>query len=322
MPVFGWPGNHNTSIHSFALDPASDEPVRYTASGEVPGQLYDQFSMGEHDGYLRVASNSNFWWWWDEPENPGSNVTVLQDDGNGLLAQVGQVTGISPEEQLYATRFLGDRGYLITFERIDPLFTLDLSDPTDPRVVGELEILGYSAYLHPMDENHLLAIGMDGDEEGNLTGLAVKIFDVEDLESPSLVDDFVIDNPAQGWSWSEALYDHHAFTFHRDVLAFPAAQVSSGQRWTAGLIVLAADVEEGLTKLGEVDHADMPPINPGDYPWNATVRRSVFIEDNLFSISARGVKVNSLLHPEIEYAEAPFADLSPTPPPHAHETAF
>jgi len=196
---------------------------------------------------------------------------------------------------------------------------LDLSDPTDPRVVGELEIPGYSAYLHPMDEDHLLAIGMNGDEEGRLTGLSVKIFDVGDLEAPTLVDDYVIDNPEEGWSWSEALYDHHAFTFHRGVLAFPSVQGSWGEGWRAGLIVLSADVEEGLLKLGEVNHGDMPALNPGEQPWSALVRRSVFIEDALFSVSSRGVKVNSLYEPEIEFAEVPFAELEPTPAQHAAE---
>lgn len=303
-------GGVDTAIHSFDLDPGGDDPVRYAASGEVPGQLYSQFSMGEYEGYLRVASSPDFWrWWGGGPEEPGTTVTVLQDDGEGLLAQVGQVGGISPEEQLYAARFLGDRGYLITFERIDPLFTLDLSDPANPRVVGELEIPGYSAYLHPMDEDHLLAIGMDGDEEGRLTGLAVKIFDVGDLEAPTLLDDYVIDNPEGGWSWSEALYDHHAFTFHRGVLAIPSVQGSWGVGWKAGLIVLSADVEEGLLKLGEVDHSDMPALLPGEQAWSALVRRSVFIEDALFSISPRGVKVNSLYQPEIEFAQVPFAEL-------------
>ena len=319
MPFLDSFGALDTAIHRFNLDPGGDDPVGYAASGEVPGQLYDQFSMGEHEGYLRVATSPSFWGWWGEPEEPGTTVTVLQDDGAGLMAQVGQVGGISPDEQLYATRFLGDRGYLITFERIDPLFTLDLSDPTDPRVVGELEIPGYSAYLHPMDEDHLLAIGMDGDEEGRLTGLAVKIFDVGDLEAPTLVDDYVIDNPEEGWSWSEALYDHHAFTFHRGVLAFPSVQGSWTEGWRAGLIVLSADVEEGLLKLGEVSHIDMPGITQGEQPWSAIVRRSVFIEDALYSVSSRGVKVNSLYQPEIEFAEVPFAELDPTPAPRAGE---
>ncbi len=320
MPFLDSRGDLDTAIHCFALDTVGDDPVRYTASGEVPGRLYDQFSMGEYEGYLRVASSPSFWGWWGGgPDDSGTVVTVLQDNGEGLLAQIGQVDGISPDEQLYATRFIGDRGFLITFERIDPLFTLDLSDPTDPRVVGELEIPGYSAYLHPMDEDHLLAIGMNGNEEGQLTGLAVKIFDVGNLEAPTLVDDYVIDNPENGWSWSEALHDHHAFTFHRGVLAFPSVQGSWWEGWRTGLIVLSADPVEGLMKLGEVNHNDMPPLDPDEQPWRAIVRRSVFIEDALFSVSSRGVKVNSLYEPEIEFAEVPFAELEPTDAPRAGE---
>jgi hypothetical protein len=135
---------------------------------------------------------------------------------------------------------------------------------------------------------------------------------VGDLEAPALVDDFVIDNPDEGWSWSEALYDHHAFTFHRGVLSFPAARHEWGGEWHSGLIVLAADVAAGLTKLGEVDHSDMPAVDPEARPWTALVRRSVYIEEALFSISSRGVKVNDLHHPEVELAEVPFTAPPPT----------
>ncbi|MCD4747972.1 MAG: beta-propeller domain-containing protein, partial [Thermoanaerobaculales bacterium] len=166
-PAFEVDGE-TTAIHSFDLGSGENDPVEYRASGEVPGRLPNQFSMSEYEGALRVASCHYPWAWGPETNESGTVVTVMRDNGAGFLQTIGQIGGIAPGENLYAARFLGERGYLVTFEIIDPLFTLDLTDPTEPRLTGELKIPGYSAYLHPMDHNHLLAIGMNGDDEGRL----------------------------------------------------------------------------------------------------------------------------------------------------------
>ncbi len=291
----------STTIHKFELDETSDEPVRYAATGEVPGWLLNQFSMSEHANHLRVATTRWDWWWGtgSGDEEQGSVLSVLRDNQRGRLEVVGQIDQIAPGEQIYSARFLGERGFLVTFEQIDPLFTFDLADPTAPRLLGELKVTGYSAYLHPVGDDFLLAVGMDGDDDGNLTGLAASLFDVSDLADPQRAHHFRIAGDAEHWSWSEALYDHHAFTFHRDVLSIPASGTSA-DGWFSGIVVMQVDVDDGISELGRISHADLPAVNGG---W---VRRSVVIEDALYSISSAGIKVNALHDPAVLLAVVPF----------------
>ncbi len=309
---WGWWGfqDLNTAIHVFDLGTEQGSELRYRATGSVRGWLLNSFSMSEYEGVLRVATTEFDWWWGfseEEDEDLGTRVTVLQDDGDGALVELGKVTGIAPGEQLQAARFMGDRGYLVTFERIDPLFTLDLADAENPQVVGELEIPGFSSYLHPMDEGYLLAVGMDGRDDGTITGLAVSIFDVRDMENPQRVHQYTIEDESGTWSSSEALWDHHAFTFHRGVLSIPAYISSYPYHGNfSGLVVMQADVDEGIQELGRIDHSDLPANPNGWDHWLVPMRRSLYIEDNLFSLSDRGVKVNDLNDPAIEYTAVPF----------------
>lgn len=300
----------NTHIHQFAL---TDTGPRYAASGSVPGWLLDQFSFSEYDGHLRVATTDNDWWWGtqtEDAEEAANNIFVLENQ-DGALTRVGEVRGIAPGERIFASRMMGEKGYLVTFRQTDPLFTIDLSDPTDPRVIGELHIPGYSAYLHPMGDDHLLAVGMDGTDDGTLTGLAVNVFDVSDFTNPQLAHQWTL--PSDGWSWSEALSDHHAFTYHRGVLSFPAYNYDyDNGSYFSGLIVLDASAD-GITELGRVDHQDLVDRSECYYDWEcedgydyyrtAWMRRSVYIEDNLFSLSNYGIKVNDLNAPDTELAE-------------------
>lgn len=334
---WGWGDQEmNTQIHKFNLD-SSGEP-NYVASGVVNGWLYDQFAMSEWDGHLRVTSTEIDWWWgwWGDEaeadeEPPGNNVNVLRDDGNGRLNTVGSITGIAPGEQIYATRMMGPKGYMVTFEQVDPLFTLDLSDHENPVIKGELKIPGYSAYLHPMGENHLLAVGMAGTEEGQITGLAVNVFDVSDLENPTLVQSFELEDDASTWSWSEALWDHHAFTYHRDVLTIPAyyyTETMEGDeyRWEyfSGAISFNA-TPAGVSEIGRVDHRDLVEDSEciysywydydssvcSDWAWYASLRRTVYIEDNLFTVSNYGIKVTDLNDPTVEHARVLFLPRNP-----------
>jgi uncharacterized secreted protein with C-terminal beta-propeller domain len=320
---WGWGGDMNSHIHKFSLN--GGEAPSYAASGEVDGWLYDQFAMSEYDGHLRVASTESDWWFWSDEGDGGNNITVLQDNGKGVMETVGAVTKIAPGEQIYAARMFGDKGYIVTFRQIDPLFTLDLSDPTDPVVTGELKIPGYSAYLHPLGDDHLLAVGMAGDMDGNLDGLAVNIFDVSDMQDPQLAHEYVIES--DGWAWSEALWDHHAFTFHRGILSIPAYSysydTSSGvYDQFSGLISFSIDTEEGIEEHGRVDHQSLVSDSEciynvwyadngyeyecGYWEWQSRVRRSIYIEDSLFSVSDYGMKVNDLYEPETEIAEVKF----------------
>jgi len=308
---WGWwhdPLDLTTVIHKFELTGEVETPVVYAATGEVPGWLLSQFSMGEHDGYLRVATTElDRWWFWmddETQEEPGNLVSVLADNNHGELEVVGQLDGIAPGEQIYAARFIGDKGYLVTFVQVDPLFTLDLSDPTDPRIVGELKLPGYSAYLHPMGEDYLLTVGMDGNENGTINGLAVSVFDVSDFAHPTLAHQYTIEADPDLWSSSEALGDHHAFTFHRGVLSMPVDIYGwldrSGWQWLNGLLVLEIDPLAGITQLGFVDHESMASPAGSGRRSSQPIRRSMYVEDFLYSLSELGIKVNELLHPEVE----------------------
>jgi uncharacterized secreted protein with C-terminal beta-propeller domain len=300
---WGWrPLDLETDIHRFELSDDPTRPVRYAASGTVSGFLLDQFSMGEWQGDLRVASTDFGWWPADTPEQErGNRITVLRDDGRGSLQKIGQVGGIAPGEQIFASRFMGEKGYLVTFEQIDPLFTLDLSDPTAPRVVGELEMPGFSTYLHPIGEDHLLAVGRTGRPDGTIEGLAVNLFDVSDFTRPELAFQEAVE-PRRGWAWSEALDDHRAFTYHRDVLSIPASySIGPGSVTFSGLLVYQIDLEHGIQELGRIDHSGFARVVGG----NPSVRRSVYIDDAIYSISDQGIKVNDLHQPDRLLAEVP-----------------
>ena len=145
-----------THIHRFDIgDPGG---AVYQGSGSVDGFLLNQFAMSEHDGFLRVASTDRpAWGWWDDERRSESRVDVLALEGDELRI-VGSVGGLGRDERIFAVRFIGDIGYVVTFRETDPLYTIDLSDPTAPEVVGELKILGYSAYLHPIGDGLLLSL--------------------------------------------------------------------------------------------------------------------------------------------------------------------
>jgi hypothetical protein len=158
-PATNVPSSPETVIDQF--DATNPEHTTLIASGGVPGYLLNQFSLSEYHGYLRVASTSRpIWWNATQPPPSQSYVTVLADHG-GVLAAVGQVSGLGAGQQIYSVRFIGDAGYVVTFRRVDPLYTIDLSSPTSPRAAGQLELEGYSAYLHPVAEGLLLGIGQE-----------------------------------------------------------------------------------------------------------------------------------------------------------------
>ncbi|MCH8852145.1 MAG: beta-propeller domain-containing protein, partial [Planctomycetes bacterium] len=157
-------------IHKFALTKGG---AAYSASGSVEGRLVNQFSLGEYQDHLRVATTTGRPWAWDA-QTSTNNVFVLAADGD-TLKTVGSITGLAPGEQIYSARFLGERGFMVTFRQIDPLFALDLSNPADPRVAGELKITGFSEYIHPLDEDHLLTLGRAGTDEGFIEGLQLSI---------------------------------------------------------------------------------------------------------------------------------------------------
>lgn len=294
-----------TQLHQFTLD---GENTAYTASGKVDGFLHNQFSMSEHEGLLRVATTDQNWRWGsdDENERAGNNIFVL-DAEQPAMPLVGELRGLAPGERIYATRFQADRAFMVTFVQIDPLFTIDLSRPTDPQAVGELKIPGYSAYLQAIGDDHVLGVGMDGDWDGGLNGIAISLFDVSDFAKPTQQDQLTLECD---YSWSEALWDHHAIMVHKDTVAIPAY----GYRWggdhgydsQAGLLVATIDTETGLNQTGFIDHSDLAREVWGTGSGYAPqMLRSMMIEDNLFSISEAGIVVSALDNPEVPLATVP-----------------
>lgn len=195
----------NTEIFKIAI---SGLESNFVASGEVDGTILNQFSMDEYNGYFRVATTLNdFNGWGPDSE---SAVFILDSEMNS----VGEVRGLGLDEKIYSVRFMGDKAYVVTFRQVDPLYVLDLSNPTDPNVLGELKIPGFSTYLHPYDENHVIGIGQDADEfTGRTGGLKVSMFDITDYENPVVLNEVIL---GESGSYSEALNDHKAFHFEKD----------------------------------------------------------------------------------------------------------
>ena len=283
-PATGTPPRGTTLIHKFdTSDPAR---TAYRASGSVRGYLLNQFSMSEQDGYLRTASTEEPTWWQpDAAQNaPESFVSVLADAG-GRLARVGEVDGIGRGERIQSVRFLGTRGYVVTFKRTDPLFTLDLSDPTAPRVRGSLTMPGFSSYLHPVDADTLIGVGQAADDQGRTQGTQVSLFDVSDIDHPRRIAQRTLDT-----AWSEAETDHHAFLYWAPAhtLVLPVQSYGAdGSPAFLGAVGLTVARDTGITPIARVEHPDS-----GD-TWSP-VRRSVVVGDSLYTVSDTGVMASAL----------------------------
>jgi uncharacterized secreted protein with C-terminal beta-propeller domain len=271
----------------------------------VPGYVLNQFSMDEHDGYFRVATTSRSW----RSGAEGNNVYVLDEN----METVGRLENLAPGEEIYSARFMGDRCYLVTFKKVDPLFTIDLSDPENPRVLGKLKIPGYSDYLHPYDENTLIGVGKETEEakEGDFSwyqGVKISLFDVSDVENPRELAKIEIGDRGTD---SPALYDHHAFLFSRarNLLVIPVleAQIDEddfsgpvpgnfyGEYVYQGAYVFHIS-PEGITLQGRITHISDDSLLRSGFWFDSeySVERSLYIEENLYTISKGMLKVNDL----------------------------
>jgi uncharacterized secreted protein with C-terminal beta-propeller domain len=291
-----------TSIHKFAYDANGD--ARYTASGEVLGYAINQFAFDEHDGHLRVATTDGFGWWNNGETQTESRVTVLREDG-ARLEETGVVAGLGKGEQIFGVRFIGDRGYVVTFRQVDPLYVIDLADPAAPSVAGELKIPGFSSYIHPMAPGYLLTAGRDGDDEGRIGGVKVEIFDVRDAANPRSVKTAVI---GDGWNtWSDVQWDHKAFTYFgaRNLLALPISgwvETNDEQGWRGEYkseLALFRVTTEEIEVLPAISHMSFYDDLGGNATcryyygyWQASIFRGVFIEDYVYSLSGLGVQVH------------------------------
>ncbi len=252
-PHYSWNqrgyATYDTEVHQFSLADRGGKP-RYVATGRVEGHVLNEFSMSEYNGDLRIATTD---WAWDGTQG-GNNVFVLRPR-DGRLDVIGALRGLAKGERIYAGRMFGDKGYLVTFRQTDPLFTLDLRDPTHPRVAGELKINGFSSYIHPMGGDLLLTIGQDADENGRVKGIHLQVFDVADPAHPRRR--FHESFEAKGtYSYSAAQYDHHAFTYDpvTGTLALPYYEYSGNGAMFQGLIAYHVDRKRGFKRIGFIDH--------------------------------------------------------------------
>ncbi|MEX0795482.1 MAG: beta-propeller domain-containing protein, partial [Acidimicrobiia bacterium] len=282
------PETVTTDIHKFDI---SDPSITtYLATGTVEGYLLNQFAMDEHNGHLRVASTTSPSWWGSGFETE-SLVTVLADSGEGRLSQVGSVDGLGKTEQIYSVRFLGDMAYVVTFRQTDPLYTLDLSNPSAPEVVGELKILGYSAYLHPVSDGLLLGIGQDATETGQVQGTQVSLFDVSDPANPTRLDQITL---SEGSS-SQVEYDHHAFLYWEPTgMAMVPVQQWFWDKDKEDVFFGAVGFKLDGRDLSEVRRFAHPGGDSQEWDWRAQITRSIVIGDRLYSISNKGIMSSDL----------------------------
>jgi hypothetical protein len=291
-----------TNIHAF--DISQPGQTQYLGSGRIDGTLHNTFSLSEHEGYLRAATTVNFWnrWWLNEtPPAAENHVFVLGLEGNELK-KVGHLGNLARGERIFAARMTGTRGYLVTFQQIDPLFTLDLSDPRNPRVAGELEIFGFSSYIHPIAGDKLLTIGVGGDENGANWRTQISMFDVANFGEPSLTDVEQL-VPDGTYGWSEAMYEHKAFQYFapKGLLAVPLSSYRDlydeetgyySYEYTSKLHLISVDPATGLASHGEIDHSGFYNSDPEQYWMYTDIRRSIFMGDFVYAVSDRGITVH------------------------------
>ncbi|WP_261305326.1 beta-propeller domain-containing protein [Paenibacillus andongensis] len=304
-----------TIIYQFGLNEGKAE---YKHTGKVPGRLLNQFSMDEHNGYFRLATTTGEVGRTDEGTSK-NHVFIL--DGN--LNEKGKIENIAPGERIYSTRFMGDRAYMVTFKNTDPLFVMDLKDPAAPKLLGALKIPGYSDYLHPYDENHIIGFGKDTIEVDNKNpngpqsiayyqGMKVALFDVTDVNNPKekfkeLIGDRGTD--------SELLHNHRALLFSKEknLLSFPVNvmkidpnQTTNNPKMPAnaygnfafqGAYVYNLDLEKGFQFRGGITHLTQEDLQKaGQYvqAGDKQVQRVLYIGDTLYTVSNGLIKANDL----------------------------
>jgi hypothetical protein len=279
-----------TEIHKF--DISDPKTTTYRASGSVDGFLLNQFSMSEHEGNLRVATTNQAPWWGGRRDQTSESFVTVLAENDGELEAIGSVGGLGKGEQIYSVRFMGEVGYVVTFRQTDPLYTVDLSDPTNPAVVGELKILGYSAYLHPLGDGLLLGVGQDATEEGRTLGTQVSVFDVSDPANPTRIHQYTMKG-----GYSDVEFDHRAFLYWEAT----ATAVIPVQRWGwdelngkddyfVGAIGLELDRDRGIQEIGTVVHTTNV-----DNPWAGRISRSLVVGDTVFTMSELGIAGSDLI---------------------------
>lgn len=305
--------DRETVIYRFALN---NGKLDYTGKGSVPGSILNQFSMDEDKGYFRIATTKGNLF--GEGENISkNNMYVLDSD----LNICGSIEDVAPGERIYSVRFMGDRAYMVTFKKVDPLFVIDLKDLKNPTILGALKIPGYSDYLHPYDENHIIGFGKDTIELSNegtwkkdgttayYQGMKIALFDVSDVSSPKEKFKEIIGDRGTD---SELLNNHKALLFSREkeLMAFPVTVMEIekggnvednrpvyGSFSFQGAYVYNIDLEEGFKLRARISHIDEEEYKKAGDRWyrsNMNVERIIYIGDDLYTISKGMIKANSM----------------------------
>jgi len=285
-----------TQIHKFKL---LDDGVKYVATGKVSGALLNQYSMDEYNDYFRITTTSN----------SGNSLYVL----NEKLEEVGKLENLARGERIYATRFMGDKCYLVTYKTVDPLFVIDLSVPEKPTVLGELKIPGYSTYLHPLGENYLIGFGEDSVEKGYINwegeqevtaynvGLKLAIFDITDLNNPKEIHSVKIGGRG---SYTELLNNPKVLYFDEEekIFAFPATLTEEtkfyqngtpmyGEVIFEGALVYNLSVENGISFSGKIEH----DFKKDEKHYNSNnIERIISIGENFYTLSPNMLKVTNI----------------------------
>ena len=261
-----------TLIYRISLN---GEDISVEAEGSVYGLVHNQFSMDEYNGNFRIATTE-----WTR-NGAINSLYVL----NPKLETIGSLEGLAPKESIYSARFMGERCYLVTFRQIDPFYVIDVSNPTAPKVLGYLKIPGFSGYLHPYDNEHIIGVGM---EDG---GVKLSLFEVTNVSAPGEVAKF---NFNATWSYTEVNNDHKAFLFDKAkaLLVLPVSlSMPAGDRWIywQGAAVFSTTLENGFQLKGTVTHQDGESGGG-----NTSVSRSLYIGNVLYTVSGAKVKMNDL----------------------------
>jgi len=310
-----WNNTQKTAINKFHFD---EGKISFAGAAIVPGNILNQFSMDEYKNNFRIATTVENYGSFEigtaTSNRSTSNVYVLDND----MKVVGSIEGIAPDEKIYSVRFMGDKGYMVTFKYVDPLFVMDLSDPTNPKILGKLKIPGYSDYLHPIDETHLLGIGKDANELEDaekvhsqgaiyytaIKGIKMAIFDVSDVSNPKEVAKYVVGDRG---TESEALTNHKAILFdkEKELLVFPITIVENKTANTdyygteqsfQGALVMNVSLTDGFSERGRITHVSNEEEMKRGYYYDSTsiIRRSLFMDDVLYTVSDKMIKTNNL----------------------------
>ena len=292
----------STIIHKISI---IDGNIEYIAKGKIPGLPLNQFSMDEYDGFFRIATHI----WTDST----TNLYIL----DGKMNRVSEIEGIAPGEWMHSARFMSDRAYIVTFKKVDPFYTIDVSDPYNPQILGILKIPGYSDYLHPFDENHIIGIGKDtvealGGDFSWYQGLKIALFDVSDFNNPIVESEVIIGDRGTD---SPVLYEHKAILFDREkkllVLPVTLCEISEkvktqyyqdpgrtyGTFTFQGAYVYGLSLEDGFELKGRITHMDDDFSDSYQWYWGSSstdIIRSLYIDDILYTISNNMVMMNNL----------------------------